>query len=82
MFYTYIIYSKTIDSYYVGASENINERLKKHKNSSKGFTNRANDWEIVYSKEFSTKQESLIFEKQIKSWKSRKMIEKLLLNSD
>jgi predicted GIY-YIG superfamily endonuclease len=29
MFFTYIIYSKTANKYYVGASENPAERLKK-----------------------------------------------------
>jgi putative endonuclease len=78
MFYTYIIYSKTVNKYNVGASENPQERLKKHNFKNGGFTNQASDWEIVFLQSFSTKSESLFFEKQIKAWKSRKKIEKLV----
>ena len=61
MFYTYIIYSVTIDKYYVGATENLSERLKKHQNKNKGFTNQATDWEIVFTESFETKIEALAF---------------------
>jgi putative endonuclease len=81
MFYTYIIYSKTANKYYVGASENPAERLKKHNSKNSGFTNRASDWKIMFIKEFSTKSDALCFEKKIKSWKSRKKIEELIQNN-
>jgi putative endonuclease len=48
MFYTYIIYSKIADRYYIGMSAAPEDRLKKHRNKSKGFTNIAQDWKIVY----------------------------------
>ncbi len=78
MFYTYIIYSKSIDKYYIGASENPENRLKKHNAKNKGFTNQAGDWEIVYTKAFETKNLALTFEKQIKAWKSKVKIIKLI----
>jgi putative endonuclease len=78
MFYTYIIYSLTKGKYYVGVSENPEERLKKHNSKNRGFTNRADDWGIVFRKEFETKSEALNFERQIKSWKSRIKIQKMI----
>ena len=81
LFYTYIIFSKIKNKYYVGASENPTERLKKHNNKNNGFTNQTNDWEIVFLKKFDSKIEAYTFERKIKSWKSRKMIEKLILES-
>ena len=77
MFYTYVIYSISRNRYYVGSTSNLQERLLKHNTNHKGFTGKANDWEIVHSEEFPSKEEALAREKQIKSWKSRKMIEKL-----
>ncbi len=78
MFYTYILYSKNIDKFYVGYSSNLEERICKHNNKHKGFTNQTQDWEIVFSKAFQTKIEAQSCEKKIKSWKSRKMIESLI----
>lgn len=78
MFYTYVLHSPLKDKYYIGVSENPTERLKKHNNKNKGFTNQANDWNIVFLKEFETKSEALDYEKQIKSWKSKIKILKLI----
>ena len=81
MFYTYILYSTLKDKFYVGASENPNERLKKHNNKNNGFTNQTKDWEILFTKSFDTKSEALYFERKIKNWKSAKMIRKLIEES-
>ena len=81
MFYTYILFSNTINKFYVGASENPEERLKKHNAKNKGFTNQANDWQIVFLKSFETKSEALAYEKQIKNWKSAIKIQKLISSS-
>jgi putative endonuclease len=79
MAFAYILYSKTLDKYYIGSTEgSIDIRLKKHLSNHKGFTGKAKDWILVYQEEFSNKQEALKREKQIKAWKSRKQIEILL----
>ena len=78
MFYTYILYSKTADKFYIGMSQNPEERLKKHQNKHKGFTNISSDWQIVFTREFPSKADALAFEKKIKGWKSRKMIQVLI----
>jgi len=78
MYYTYILYSKIKDKFYIGSSENTHERLKKHNNKNKGFTNQSDDWKIIFSKAFVSRNEALLFERKIKNWKSRKMIMKLV----
>ena len=78
IYYTYIIYSKKIDKFYIGYSANIEDRLRKHNTNNKSFTGKANDWEIVYTQTFEKKTDAIIREKQIKNWKSRKRIEDLI----
>jgi len=80
MYHTYILFSEFTDKYYIGQTSNILERLQKHNSKNKGFTNQADDWGIVYRKSFDTRAEALSHEKQIKKWKSRKMILKLIEN--
>jgi len=83
MAFTYILYSRTLDRYYIGSTEgSIDARLKKHLSNHKGFTGKAKDWLLVYQEEYSDKKEALIREKQIKSWKSRKQIEILIGSTD
>jgi putative endonuclease len=78
MYFIYIIYSSTADRYYVGSCEDVIARLKKHNTNHSGFTGKKGDWEIKHAEGFSQKSEALQREKQIKGWKSRKMIENLL----
>ena len=47
--YVYILYSTSIDSYYIGVSGDIEKRLKKHLSNHKGYTSRAKDWEVKYT---------------------------------
>ena len=78
MHLVYILYSTTLDKYYIGYTSNLEERLYKHLHSAKGFTSRAKDWTIVHPEEYSTKSEALMREKQIKNWKNRSLIENLI----
>ena len=77
MFYIYIIYSKTLDKYYVGSCQNIEQRLKDHLNSRSKFTKIVKDWVLKYSETF-TRSEAYQRELQIKKMKSRKYIETLI----
>ncbi|MES2837751.1 MAG: GIY-YIG nuclease family protein [Bacteroidota bacterium] len=79
---TYILFSVTKNKYYVGyTGDDVVERIKKHNSNHKGFTGGLGDWELKYSEQFPTKQEAMKREKEIKNWKSRVLIEKLILNN-
>ena len=82
MCYCYIIYSIKLDRYYVGSTcDDLNERLRRHNSNHKGFTGKANDWNFVYIEEFESTTTARKRERQIKTWKSRKMILELISSS-
>ncbi len=59
MYLCYILYSKTLDCYYVGHCESpMEERLRRHLSNHKGFTSKAKDWKVVYTKSFDDKGEA------------------------
>ncbi|MFO8088161.1 MAG: GIY-YIG nuclease family protein, partial [Bacteroidales bacterium] len=66
IYYFYIIYSKSVDKYYLGHSQDLVDRLRKHNSNHKGFTGKANDWEVVYSESYSNKSDAYARELQIK----------------
>ncbi|HEY6502939.1 MAG TPA: GIY-YIG nuclease family protein [Chitinophagaceae bacterium] len=76
--FVYILYSVSLDLYYIGCSENPQERLKKHLARHKGFTAKAKDWEICYTECYSGKAGALKREKQLKGWKNRERILQLI----
>ena len=82
MYYTYIIYSKTIDKYYVGSCQDVQERLKDHLNSRSKYTKRTKDWELKYFETSSSRSDAYQREIQIKKMKSRKYIESLIENKN
>ena len=80
MLYTvYILFSPLKNKYYIGfTGDNIDERLRKHNSNHKGFTGNCSDWKIVYQEKFTEKQQANKRENEIKNWKSRTRIEKLI----
>ena len=79
MWHIYILYSAARDTYYVGyTGDDLQERLRKHNSHHKGFTGSAIDWKIMHTESYELKGEAQRRERQIKSWKSRKRIEKLI----
>ena len=82
MCYTYILYSETLDKFYIGHTcENLDERLRKHLSNHKGFTSKIKDWKIVYFEILENKSLAYKRELEIKSWKSKIKIKKLIDNS-
>ena len=79
MCFCYILYSESLDKYYVGHScEDLQERLRKHLAHHKGFTAKSKDWIIVYFEVFNSKAEAYKREREIKAWKSKAKIRKLI----
>ncbi len=79
MYTLYILFSKIKNRYYAGyTADVVDERIRKHNSNHKGFTGKTGDWKLVYSEVFAEKNEAMKRERQIKNWKSRKLIEKLV----
>ncbi len=82
MYFAYILYSIIKNKYYVGSCKDVNKRLVKHNTNHAGFTGKTGDWAIKWTEEYSSKTDALKRERQIKAWKSRRMIEKLIAGSE
>ena len=78
MFYVYIIHSLTINKFYVGSCQNLEQRINDHLNGRSKFTKVAKDWILKYSEEFETRTEAIQREMKIIKMKSRIYIEKLI----
>ena len=78
MYYVYILYSKQIDRYYVGQTDDIGKRVQSHLSGISKYTSIANDWIEVHSEAFDTREGAIKRENEIKRKKSRKYIEWLI----
>jgi putative endonuclease len=77
-FYLYILQSQSTSRFYVGQAQDLDERVAYHNaNYSKSLKNRG-PWQLVYREEYATRGEAVRRERQIKSWKDRAMIQRLV----
>ena len=74
-FHTYILYSKIKDKFYVGHTNDLENRLHQHNTRNNLGTN---DWCVVYKEVFNNRSDAMKREKEIKDKKSRKYIEWLI----
>ena len=74
---TYILYSRKLNKYYVGACTDITRRLYEHNIGHSKFTKTGIPWMLKYTEEYETLSEAKTRELKIKKMKSRKYIEEL-----
>jgi putative endonuclease len=82
MFWTYIIQNPA-GRFYVGHTDNLSARLKNHNRTDKirgKFTRKNGPWTLLWSQEYSDRSSAMRREREIKSWKSARLIRERLLN--
>ena len=67
MFYVYILQSQTTRKYYVGSTQDVNNRLREHNHGESLSTRAGRPWEVVHREEFETRAEAARRERQIKA---------------
>ena len=81
MFYTYVLYSRAFDKFYIGYTSNLESRFKSHNELSvKGYTVKFRPWVIAFSEQFDSKAEAMKREKQLKSSRGRAYIREKLVS--
>ena len=78
VWYVYILKCGKINRYYTGHTENLERRLKEHNNGKTQSLRAYLPVRIIYTEEFSTKQEAFRRERQIKSYKGGEAFKRLL----
>jgi len=75
----YILYSQSLDKYYIGSCIEVAERLDQHlsKFFPGAFTSKANDWVIFFSLIDLSYKQARSIESHIKNMKSKKYIQNL-----
>ena len=76
MYHVYILYSISVNGYYIGITSNIENRISAHNNKIfiKGYTKKADDWELYYAIDCYSINQALKIEKHIKRMKSKEYI--------
>ena len=79
-FFVYILLCSD-RSYYVGHTENMEQRIAEHRaQKHSGYTAHRLPVEVVYCQDFGSRDEALMAERQIKGWRRSK--KEALINND
>ena len=70
IYYVYILTNKYRTTFYIGVTNNLSKRIIEHKEKSGSyFTKKYNLKSLIYYEEFSSINEAISREKQLKNWK-------------
>ncbi len=78
MYWVYILRSDSADRYYVGQTDNLENRINAHRSGRGKYTRIASDWHVIFRKEYETRTQAQKVENFIKRQKSRVFIEKII----
>jgi putative endonuclease len=77
-FSVYILESLKDGGYYVGSTNNLEDRFKRHNEGRVAFTKPRRPWKLIYSEEHPDRTSAAKREYEIKQHKSREFIEELI----
>jgi len=81
-FHVYILHSKKLNSFYVGSTSNIANRLNEHNNGESTYTSTGTPWTLIWTTSKPTRPEAEILELKIKNLSSLRKIRFMLKYRD
>ena len=76
MFYVYILFSNSINKFYVGYTSNLDLRLEQHNDALSKFSKSGIPWKIIHYFTTDNKTEAIILEKKIKKNGAKRYLER------
>ena len=77
MFSAYILQSQKTRRYYIGSSEDIENRLEEHNSGETKSIRKGIPWKLIHDEQFETRAEAVKKEKQIKARGAKRYLESL-----
>jgi putative endonuclease len=78
MYYVYILSSEKLNKKYIGSTEDLKDRIRRHNSKGSKFTSVGVPWKLIYYEGFLNKDDALREEKFLKTGKGRQTLKFLL----
>ena len=73
-YFVYILFSASIQKFYIGQTQNIADRIKRHNAGSENFTSKGVPWELVWCTSKDSRSEAIILERKLKNLKQVRLV--------
>ena len=81
VFFIYILKSRQNGKYYIGSTNDLDDRIKRHNEGRSKYTKSGIPWDLVYYEEHPDRSSAVNREQKIKSRKSKDYLESLVRTS-
>jgi putative endonuclease len=81
MYYVYAL-TNPAGRLYIGSTQNLEERVKRHQNRGVRWTSTYSQWKLAYTEAFNTRAEAMRREKILKSGKQNQALRASLTKKD
>jgi len=78
MYKVYILHSEKNKKYYIGHTNNIQDRIRRHNRKLVNSTKSGCPWKIIYTEDFDNKNDAYRREFQIKAYKGGEAFKNLI----
>jgi len=78
MYFVYVLQSLTDNSFYIGYTSNIEDRLWEHNEGRTRYTKRKRPWNLMYKEDYQTRAEAIKREKYLKKLKNKAHLAKII----
>ena len=79
VYFVYILKSRIDNSYYIGQTHNLSNRIFEHNFEETNYTKKKRPWDLIYKEEYKTRSEAVNRERYFKKLKNRKYLEKIIM---
>ena len=76
MFTVYFIYSRSLQKYYTGQTNDFEDRLFRHNSGHEKYSKIGVPWELIWKTEVSARSEAMKLENQIKKQGAKRFLER------
>ena len=73
-YYVYILFSLKIQKFYIGQTNGIDQRIKRHNSGLEDYTSKGVPWELVWSTPKDSRSEAMILERKLKNLKQLRLL--------
>ncbi len=70
MYYTYILLSESSGKLYIGQTNDLDDRIRRHNLNLNKATKNRGPWKLLYSQAFDSRSEAIQLERKLKAFKN------------